>query len=147
MSILEKVSNGLTSGEVFAVLLAGISGWGLSILGEKQRRQREQAQELGRVKFKLETQEATRTAIREEMHTLRTQLQPTLSFLENEIQNLQVWLGKVDEKTDQALRSSQILERTQQQWLERAEAVISAYLQNTPQQEIKNIFKKEEPRQ
>lgn len=147
MKILEKLAESLASGEVVAVVLGAVGTWVFTVSTTSSRRRRENDAELGRLKFKQENAEATRLAIREELHDLKTELSPLIAGLKTEIEDLRRWVTTVDSRADQALKVAEILERTQAQWLARAETAISAILSADNPTLARNLFRDSEPLQ
>lgn len=140
MKILEKLLESLASGEVVAVVLGAAGTWIFTMTTTNTRRRREDAAELGRLKFKQENAEATRMAIREELQDLKTELSPLIAGLKTEIEDLRRWVSTVDARADQALKVAEILERTQAQWLKRAEMAISTVLSADNPTICRNLF-------
>jgi hypothetical protein len=93
--------------------LAAVGGWLFSNVNANAVRRKEQEQELGRLRFKTENQEATRLAIREELTDLRAELAPTLAEIRADINEMHTELVSVRDKAEEALRRGLLLEKGQ----------------------------------
>lgn len=145
MKLIDKLLESLASGEVMAVVLGAFGTWVFTMTTTTTRRRREESAELGRLKFKQENAEATRMAIREELQDLKTELRPLIAGLKTEIEDLRRWVATVDARADQALKVAEILERTQAQWLARAEMAISTILSADNPTLCRNLFRDSDP--
>lgn len=141
---VSRIADSLSSGEVVAVVVGGVGAWGLSGLAQARAKQAADAVELGRLKFKQELELVTKTAIKDSMGEVVAQLSPAISALNLDIQDIKRWLASVDDRADQALKIASVLERTQTQWLKRAESQISTVMSADHPTLIKNLFFEEE---
>ena len=144
MKSIERLIDALTSGEVVAVVLAAVSSWGVTTIRQMRQRSREERAELGRLKFKQENAEATRTAIRDELGELKEELKPLIVGLKDEITDLRKWIAAVDERSHNALQIACTLEKTQSQWLRSAETQISAILSAENPTLVGGLFRNED---
>ena len=141
---VQRIADSLSSGEVVAVIIAGAGGWGVSLLSQSRARRAADSIELGRLKFKQEMEVVTRTAIKESMSEVTAQISPAIASLNLDIQEIKRWLASVDDRADQALKLASVLERTQTQWLKRAESQICQVMSADHPTLIKNLFFEEE---
>lgn len=128
MRLLDKLLDAFASGEVVAVVLAGGLGWGWGRISAILEKGKEKERELGRYRFKEETQKATKAAIQEELGHLNDIFLPALQEIRADIQELKKWLQSVDDAAGEARQVAKTIEATQTQWLKRAESHISAIL-------------------
>lgn len=139
---LQKLIDGVFSGEVIALVLAGVTGFFLNRVRVESERRKEESIELGRLRFKQDNYEATKEAVREGLSGLQSQIQPRFNQIDDTLDDLRVRLERVEEKAEESSRRSEVLERTQRNWLDRAEEKISTILsaQSGHPTLIKNLF-------
>lgn len=124
-NLLQKMIDGLFSGEVIAIALAGVTGYFLNRARTEGDRRKEESAELGRLRFKQENFESTRDAVREGMGVLQGQLQPKLEQIDDSLDDLRIRIERIETKADEALRKSELLEKTQSNWVTMAEDKLS----------------------
>lgn len=137
--IVAKLQDALLSGEVVGLVLAGVGGYFFNRWREADRRRQEEAQkqqeinrqneiELGRLRFKQESFEATKKAVTEGMSSVTKQFDKSLLDVRQDLDELTDWVKKIDGESEKALRLSELNQKTQEAWLRAAEARISAVL-------------------
>jgi tellurite resistance protein len=139
-SILNRFLSGLFSGEAIAVILAGVAGYTINHLKEKESKRREQEAENGRLKFKLELVESTKQAVQEGMESVVKRFEDRFLSTDKDISELAEWVKKLDDQSDEALRLAQLIQGTQAEWLQRAEANISSILSADHPTLVRGLF-------
>lgn len=141
-NILERLIDGLFSGEVLALILAGVVGFFVNRARMESERRKEESVELGRLRFKQENHESTKQAVQEGLIGLYNQIQPRFSQIDDTLDDLRARVERTESTSQTALRKVELVEKMQKSWLSRAEEKISVILSADTGHPslIKNLF-------